>query len=116
MQKNATIKKEGNERKELLGTVQILSVSRIIDTGYVLTDGEEEILLHQNEAKKELVEGEQIDVFLYEDKKGKMVATMSIPKVRFDKYDWCEVVKVEPELGVFVYIGIQRDLLVSIDD
>ncbi|WP_102027392.1 CvfB family protein [Salirhabdus sp. Marseille-P4669] len=102
--------------RSLLGTVQILTVQRIIETGYVLTDGENEILLHANEAAEHLEENQQVDVFLYEDKKGQVVATMEIPTIRFDQYDWVEVVEVVPSLGVFVNIGIQKEMLVSSDD
>jgi uncharacterized protein len=102
--------------RELLGTVQILNVARVIDTGYVLTDGVNEILLHISESDQNLEVDQSVDVFLYEDKKGQVVATQSIPSVRFDQYDWAEVVEVVPNLGVFVNVGIQKELLVSKDD
>jgi uncharacterized protein len=102
--------------RELLGTVQILNVARIIETGYVLTDGVNEFLLHISEADQNLEVGQSVDVFLYEDKKGQVVATQTIPSVRFDQYDWAEVVEVVPNLGAFVNIGIQKEMLVSKDD
>ena len=102
--------------KSLLGTVQILTVERIIETGYVLTDGDHEILLHQNETHGQLKEQQQIDVFLYEDKKGQVVATMDITTVLCDHYYWVPVVEVVQKLGVFVSIGISKEILVSSDD
>ncbi|MBB6452397.1 hypothetical protein HNQ94_000842 [Salirhabdus euzebyi] len=100
----------------LLGTVQILTVARKIDTGYVLSDGANEYLLHITEATGELEEGQNVDVFLYQDKKGQIVATMTIPDIRFEEYGWAEVVEVVRNLGVFVNIGIQKEILVSKDD
>lgn len=99
-----------------VGTTQTLSVLRAIETGYVLTLNNQEVLLHTNEATKELEVGEDVLVFLYHTKKGSMAATMSIPSVSFEQYDWVEVKESVKRLGVFVDIGISKDLLVSEDD
>ncbi len=101
-----------------IGTVQTVTVNRAIDTGFVLTWRDEEVLLHHNELNEEtLIEvGDQVEVFLYNDKEDRVVATTMIPKVLLDHYDWAEVVHVVPGLGVFVHIGIQKEMLVSIDD
>ncbi|WP_186577295.1 CvfB family protein [Aquibacillus kalidii] len=98
-----------------VGTIQNLKIARKIDTGYVLTDGEEEVLLHTNEIKGDLNEDQTVEVFLYHDKKGQVVATMSIPDVQFDIFDWGEVVEVVKGLGVFVDIGTSKEVLVSND-
>jgi predicted RNA-binding protein (virulence factor B family) len=39
-----------------------------------------------------------------------------IPEVQVGKYGWVDVVEVKENLGVFVNIGIQKDILVSEDD
>ncbi|MRG85860.1 CvfB family protein [Salinibacillus xinjiangensis] len=98
------------------GTIQMLTVKRVIDTGYVLTDGQDEFLLHNREANEDLEVDQEVEVFLYPDKKGQVVATTTIPSVRLDQYDWAEVMEVVPNLGVFVDIGIHKEILVSIDD
>ncbi|MFC4557625.1 S1 RNA-binding domain-containing protein [Virgibacillus kekensis] len=95
------------------GTIQKLSVIRKIDTGYVL---EGDVLLHHNETDTELEVEQEVEVFLYTDKKGQTVATTAIPSVKMDEYDWAEVVEVVPSLGVFVDIGISKGILVSSDD
>lgn len=99
-----------------LGTVQTMTVLRKIDTGYVLEKDGEQALLHVNETDKEHEEGQDIDVFLYMDKKGNITATTSFPKVQMDEYGWVEVVESIPRLGVFVDIGVTKDFLVSSDD
>ncbi|MBM7572311.1 S1 RNA-binding domain-containing protein [Aquibacillus albus] len=99
-----------------VGTVHNLKVERKIDTGFVLTNGTEEVLLHKREANEELNAEDEVTVFLYHDKQGKMVATMSIPSIGFDTFDWAEVVEVVKGLGVFVNIGIDKEILVSNDD
>lgn len=99
-----------------LGTVQTMIVLRKIDTGYVLQKDMDEALLHHNETEVELEENQTVDVFLYNDKKGNIVATAKLPTVKMDEYDWAEVVEVIPNLGAFVNIGISKEMLVSVDD
>ncbi|MCD5322865.1 MULTISPECIES: CvfB family protein [Pontibacillus] len=99
-----------------VGTTQTFTVSRVIETGYVLGLNDQEVLLHTNEAAKELEVGEDVLVFLYHTKKGTMAATMSIPTISFERYDWVEVKEAVRRLGVFVDIGISKDILVSEDD
>lgn len=99
-----------------IGKIETLTVLRKIDTGYVLTNGKEEVLLHISESDEGIEEEQDINVFLYQDKKGQLVATMSLPNVRLDTYDWAEVVEVVKDLGVFVTIGINKEILVSKDD
>lgn len=99
-----------------VGTTEALTVLRKIDTGYVLTDGTDEILLHHKETEEPLEINEIVNVFLYNDRNKQIVATTTIPSVQMDTYGWVEVVEVVPRLGVFVYLGIQKDMLVSVDD
>ncbi len=101
-----------------IGTVQRTQVDREIDNGYVLTWMDKEVLLHYNEIDEstEVETGAFIDVFLYNDKEDRAIATTIVPTVQLDMYDWAEVVNVVPGLGAFVHIGIQKEMLVSIDD
>ncbi|WP_099159797.1 CvfB family protein [Virgibacillus ndiopensis] len=98
------------------GTIQTMTVLRKIDTGYVLTKNTNEALLHHNETESELDVNQQVEVFLYQDKKGQTVATTTLPTIQMDVYDWAEVVEVIPNLGAFVNIGITKEILVSKDD
>ncbi|ERJ13046.1 CvfB family protein [Haloplasma contractile] len=96
-----------------------LIVERQTDIGYILLeeeDSSEEIFIHNNDTYgQELTEGELVDVFLYVDHKGRVAATLGESKITLDKYDWVEVVG-GIRTGVFVDIGIRKDLLVSEDD
>ncbi|MBM7540817.1 S1 RNA-binding domain-containing protein [Amphibacillus cookii] len=98
------------------GEVMMLTVLREIETGYVLTDHSIEILLHKNETTRTLKESEEVEVFVYHDKQNKCVATMVLPNVRYDLFDWAEVTEIKEGLGVFVNIGTTKDVLVSVDD
>lgn len=100
----------------LTGTIQNLLVERMIDTGYVLSYKQNEVLLHHQETNKDLTPGEEIEVFLYTDKKGKVVASTQLPHIQMDSYGWTTVKEVIPNLGVFVDIGTTKEILVSKDD
>jgi uncharacterized protein len=98
------------------GTVVILKVAREVDFGYFLTNGTEEVLLHKSEQKGKLQLEEDVRVFLYQEKLGRLAATMAIPVVQIGTYGWCKVVEVKESLGVFVNIGISKDILIYKDD
>lgn len=99
-----------------IGKVKPMTVARKIDTGYVLTKDGNEALLHHNETEYELEPEHTVDVFLYQNKNGQTIATTQLPSIQMDTYDWAEVVEVLPGLGVFVNIGIAKEILVSKDD
>ena len=98
------------------GTVETLLVEREAPFGYFLTDGETEVLLHKNEIVTPLNVQQSIPVFLYQDHQGRLAATMTIPNIAIGTYGWVKVVEVKPQFGVFVSIGISKDVLVSKDD
>ncbi|WP_070119297.1 CvfB family protein [Bacillus marinisedimentorum] len=98
------------------GTVVSLKVEREAPYGYFLTNGEEDVLLHESQMEEELELGDEVEVFLYQDKQYRLSATMTLPAVRQGVYGWADVVEVKPRLGAFVDIGISKDILVSLDD
>ncbi len=100
------------------GKMSQLTVIRESDIGYILGNGnkEEEILLHYNDcAGKKLDVGDKPKVFLYFDHKKRLAATLLVPKITVFDCDWVEVVDVA-RFGVFVDIGIRKDILLSSDD
>ncbi|MEK4199265.1 CvfB family protein [Cytobacillus sp. FSL K6-0265] len=99
-----------------IGKTTELLVSREAAFGYFLTDGEEDVLLHKNEVKGEITEGQTISVFIYVDSEGRKTATMTLPEVTVGVYGWAKVVDVNPELGVFIDIGISKDMLLGKED
>ncbi|WP_223700992.1 CvfB family protein [Sutcliffiella deserti] len=97
------------------GKVLELTVDRETPLGYMLTDGEDTILLHKNEATRDLEVDENVEVFLYSDNKSRITATMTVPK-GLDGHEWMEVVEVLHGLGVFINIGIAKDALIPAED
>jgi len=102
--------------EEILGTIQTMRVIEKTETGYVLQLDDVSAVLDADEATEKLETGDNVDVFLYNDKQKKYNATMIIPKITQDDYDWAEVKEVIPNLGVFVDIGTTKEMLVSKDD
>jgi predicted RNA-binding protein (virulence factor B family) len=102
--------------QDYIGQSIQLEVARQSDFGYFLTDGTEDVLLHKNETDLELNVEDKVEVFLYTDSQGRMAATTTIPKITVGVYDWAVVSDVKADLGVFLNIGIQKDMLLGIDD
>lgn len=102
--------------QEYTGRTVELTVARITEFGYFLTDGQEDVLLHRNETNQELEEEEKVKVFLYVDSRGRQTATTTMPAVTVGEYAWVPVVDVMPDTGVFLDIGISKDILLGRDD
>ncbi len=93
----------------------MLKVVRTSDLGYMLTDGNSEVLLHFKQASKELAEDEMVKVFVYSDKGKRFTATMEEPLATIEEAGFVEVVDVLPKVGVFVNINTPKDILISKD-
>lgn len=102
--------------QELIGQSTTLTVARKTTFGYFLTDGNEDVLLHINETHQEYEDGDQVEVFLYVDSQGRTSASTNIPEVAVGRYAWVKVTDTNPELGVFLDIGIKKDILLGADD
>ncbi|MCO7176891.1 S1 RNA-binding domain-containing protein [Sporolactobacillus kofuensis] len=100
----------------IAGTVAELEVSHKAPFGYFLTDGNQEVLLHDNDVTGKLTEKEKATVFLYQDHQGRLAATMTIPEITMSTFGWATAVTLRKKYGVFVDIGISKDILLSKDD
>jgi len=100
----------------LVGTVHQMTVQEVSDQGYLLLKGTEKAILPNEVVERKLEVDDSIDVFVYHDKRGKLIATAELPKVVRGLYSWVEVIEAVPNLGVFVDIGAGVEVLVSMDD
>lgn len=99
-----------------MGKFNQLTVLRESDLAYILTDGRDEIFLHKRQANGILEDGQVVDAFLYYDNQKRITATMNKPLVDTKTAAFCKVVGVNPHLGVFLDVGLIKDLLLSRDD
>lgn len=101
----------------IIGEVNKLEVLRKTDIGYMLKSNSEDVFLHNNESNYlDLKEGDIVDAFLYFDQKGRLAATLKTPLLTINNYAVLEVVDSLRTLGVFLNMGINKDLLLSKDD
>lgn len=101
-----------------IGKVAKFEVKRETDISYTLSPLDPDlttyIFLHFNQATRKLTPGEIIEAFLYFDQKKRLCATMEQPLITTTKAGFVEVVGIN-KAGVFVNIGIAKDILVSSD-
>ena len=97
-----------------LGQINKLTVKKQTDIAYILSDGVEEVFLHVNQSLGVLKIGDTVDAFLYFDQKKRLCATLEKPLITTSTYDFVEVVGIN-EAGVFINIGIAKDILLSRD-
>lgn len=89
-------------------------VTRKTDLGFMLNDGEEEVLMHYRQAEREYEVDEQISAFIYYDKEGRFCATTKNVYASAVKPGLCQVVEVN-EKGLFLDINTSKDVLLSTD-
>lgn len=101
-----------------IGNVGKFIVKRETDISYTLAPIDENltnyIFLHFNQATRKLEMGEIISAFLYYDQKKRLCATMEKPLITTNFYSFVKVVDT-CDAGVFVNIGIAKDILLSTD-
>ncbi len=92
-----------------LGEVQELKVVNIIKAGALLKDAEgEKVLLPIEEIENEK-NGDIIKVFLYNDSRGKVLATKIMPKITLGKIAHLEVREIT-KIGAFLDWGLEKEL------
>ena len=101
---------------DLIGKISNFRVLRETNLGYILEDIDgNEYFLHHNECDgKHLHFNDNVDAFLYVDKQKRVAATLYKPFVTTKKASFCEVVG-ESDSGVYLNIGISKDILFSKD-
>ena len=99
-----------------IGEYNTLKVLRKSDLGYMLGDGEGDVLLHFAQSIKEHKDGEDVKVFIYSDKAKRMTATEKTPFCTMSDAGFVKVIDVIPGTGVFVDINTPKDVLISKDN
>ncbi len=100
----------------MIGEIHALQIKEKADKGFVLTNGEQDILLPYILTDQELTVGEEVKVFVYLEKSGRTIASTTLPDMVVGSFGWAKVVEVVPHLGAFVDIGTSTDVLVSYED
>lgn len=96
-----------------MNSMRVVSVE---SDGYQLENDDGAIFLSQSLAQEPLHENEAVEAFLYFDQTKSVVATTYVPTITAYDAAWVEVVEQKFGLGVFVNIGLKKDMLLSKDD
>lgn len=98
-----------------IGKYNELKVLRKSDLGYMLTDGQDEILMHFKQSLKEHEDGELLNVFIYTDDKRRPTGTEQEVLTTLDKPNFVKVVNKIEGSGIFVDINCPKDIFISKD-
>ena len=102
-----------------IGNIDKYKVVKETDIAYTLHSLDEEettdIFLHFNQTKKRLNIDQIVEAFLYYDQKKRLCATTEVPYITTTKAAFCEVIEKHGSMGVFLNMGIAKDILLSSD-
>jgi len=94
------------------GKINTLKVVKILDFGVYLDGGNGlEILLPTRYVPEVCEIGDDVDVFIYHDNEGRLIATTVRPLAIVGEFQWMQVKEVT-QVGAFLEWGIMKDLLV----
>ena len=94
------------------GKINKLKVVKTVSFGVYLDGGNDrEILLPTRYVPKECKEGDEVEVFIYHDNEGRLIATTVRPLAIVGEFKRMQVKEVS-EVGAFLEWGIMKDLLV----
>jgi uncharacterized protein len=95
-----------------IGQYNTLTVSRKVDFGFYLDNGEDGILLPKRFVPKGTKVGDQLEVFLYHDGENRIIATTERPKGVVGDIVLLKCVGLMGA-GAFLDMGLMKDLFVA---
>lgn len=100
-----------------IGQYNVLEVKREVEFGYFLGDfNNNEVLLPKSHTKgMDIQEGDQMEVFVYKDSKGRPVSTLKKPLATVGEVAYLKVT-YQTEFGSFIDFGLERDILVPLKE
>lgn len=94
-----------------LGEVRTLKIRELLDFGANLDNEGNDLFLPQSDLSRESVEGDELEVFIFENKEKNLEATTDLPKLTLNKVGLFKVQGVST-IGAFVDIGTKREILI----
>ena len=95
-----------------IGRMNRLKAVKMVDFGMYLDGGEGvEILLPTRYVPVDGKVGDELDVFIYQDNQGRLIATTDTPLAQVGEFRFLKV-KAVNQVGAFLEWGIMKDLLV----
>jgi len=98
------------------GTYQSATVKFKQPDGYLLSlDDESTLFLPLDDVTKEVEPGDQFEIYIYQDSKGRDTATMHTPTIELNNIELLEVKDVTKH-GAFMDWGLNKDLFIPFDE
>lgn len=95
-----------------VGKYNTLKIVKDLDFGVYLDGGNgKEILLPARYVPKNVKPGDEVEVFIYHDNEGRLIATTARPLATVGEFKFMEVKSVN-NTGAFLEWGLMKDLLV----
>lgn len=94
-----------------VGDYNVLKVERLVEPGAYLNDGKDGILLPNRFMPKGLKRGDEVEVFIYHDSEGRLIATTQKPLGIVGDIVALKVVSVTDH-GAFLDWGLMKDIFV----
>ncbi|KAA8483112.1 hypothetical protein BDE36_3771 [Arcticibacter tournemirensis] len=94
-----------------IGKYNDLEITAKTQDGYILSDGDRDILLPLNHAPKDVSIGDSLFVFVFLNKEGRLVATTQKPYACVGDFAYLKVID-ENRDGAFMDLGIDKDVFV----
>ncbi len=102
-----------SKKKLTAGNVTVLKVARTSELGAFLDaqtgNSSDDILLHKEQQTHPVSVGEDVKVYLYLDPKGRLTASMRLPKMKEGQVARVKVINVTRD-GAFVDVGAERGI------
>ena len=94
-----------------IGQYNDLRIISKTDMGLILTEGDKDVLLPYNEVPKNIEIGDNINVFVYVQKDGRLIGTTKKPLACVSDFAYLTVVD-DNEDGAFMDLGLGKDIFV----
>ena len=94
-----------------IGTIENLKISKIVDIGaYLVDENNDKVLLPKKQIPKGANVNDEVEVFIYKDSKGRLISTTKKPFLTLGNIAKLTVKDIN-DVGAFLNIGLERDLL-----
>ncbi len=98
-----------------LGDYNLLEAKNFEESGLILTDGENSVLLPSKYLRQDIKIGQQLKLFVYKNSKGMLMATTRAPKAIVNDFAALRV-KETTKYGAFLDWGLEKDLFVPFSE
>ncbi|MCF6348817.1 MAG: S1-like domain-containing RNA-binding protein [Flavobacteriaceae bacterium] len=95
-----------------LGKTNLLKVTKLTDSGYLLEDEDSKNILLPNDATTDKLKiDDPVKVFVYKDSDDRLMATTQKPTIELEQFAYLQVKDIN-KTGVFMDWGISKDLMI----